>query len=245
MRLAIEYGTFFWVPCAAHVLDLMLEDTEKFPFVKGVISEARKISKFIYNHGWVLARFRQHSGGRNLLRPGLTRFATNFIAIKSIIDQRNAIESLFVDQEFVNSPEGKTRTAKDVKNIILNEMFWHTCQNACMMVGPLLKMIRFLDSDKPTMGYLFHALATCVETIERGLGKTRNNSIVGVINRRWKDQLSSPLHAAAHFLNPYYIYNPAANLINNEISQPQICLSEVISKMISSPQEQATCMLEV
>ncbi|XP_026438589.1 uncharacterized protein LOC113337125 [Papaver somniferum] len=27
-RLASEYDTFFWVPCAAHVLDLMLEDIE-------------------------------------------------------------------------------------------------------------------------------------------------------------------------------------------------------------------------
>ncbi|XP_026452896.1 uncharacterized protein LOC113353543 [Papaver somniferum] len=67
-RLASKYDTFFWVLCVAHVLDLMLEDMEKFPFIKDVIGEARQISKFIYNHGWVLARFRQHSAGRNLLR---------------------------------------------------------------------------------------------------------------------------------------------------------------------------------
>lgn len=222
----------------------MLEDMEKFPFVKDVIGEARQISKFIYNNGWVLARFRQHSAGRNLLRPGLTRFSTNFIAIKSIIDQRNAIESLFLDKEFLKSDEEKTKQARQVKNIISNEMFWTTCQNACIMVGPLLKMIRFLDSDKPTMGYLFHALATCVETIQMGLVSNQNASIVGVIKKRWKSQLSSPLHAASYFLNPYYIFNPATNLINNEISEPQICLTGVISKMVSVPQEQAQCMLE-
>ncbi|XP_026383706.1 uncharacterized protein LOC113279196 [Papaver somniferum] len=230
-RLASEYDTFFWFPCAAHVLDLMLEDMEKFPFVKDVIGEARQISKFIYNHGWVLARFRQHSAGRNLLCPCLTRFSTNFIAIKSIIDQRNAIESLFLEKVFLKSEEAKTKQARQVKNIISNEMFWTTCQNACIMVGPLLKMIRFLDSDKPTMGYLFHALATCVKTIQMDLGSNRNASIVGVIKKRWKSQLSSPLHDASYFLNPYYIFNPATNLINNEISEPQICLTEVISKM--------------
>ncbi|XP_026452773.1 uncharacterized protein LOC113353360 [Papaver somniferum] len=123
-------------------------------------------------------------------------------------------------------------------------MFWTTCQNACIMVGPLLKMIRFLDSDKPTMGYLFHALATCVETIQMSLGSNRNASIVGVIKKRWKSQLSSPLHVASYFLIPYYIFNPRTNLINNEISEPQICLTGVISKMASGPQEQAQCMLE-
>ncbi|XP_026422447.1 uncharacterized protein LOC113318494 [Papaver somniferum] len=244
-RLASEYGTFFWVPCAAHILDLILQDMEKFPFVKDRIGEARQIRKFIYNHGWVLARFRQHSAGRNLLRPGLTRFSTNFIAIKSIIDQSNAIESLFLDKEFLKSDEAKTKQARQVKNIISNEMFWTTCQNACIMVGPLLKMIRFLDSDKPTMGYLFHALATCEETIQMGLGSNRNASIMDLIKKRWKSQLSSPLHAALYFLNPYYIFNPSTNLINNEISEPQICRTGVISKMVSGPQEQAQCMLEV
>ncbi|XP_026450828.1 uncharacterized protein LOC113350947 [Papaver somniferum] len=179
----------------------------------------------------VLLTFRQHTAGRNLLRPGLTRFSTNFIAIKSIIDQRNAIESLFLDKEFLKSDEAKTKQARQVKNIISNEMLWTTCQNVCIMVDRLLKMIRFLDSDKPTMGYLFHALATCVETIQMGLGSNQNASIMGVIKKRWKSQLSSPLHAASYFLNPYYIFSPTTNLINNEIYESQICLTGVISKM--------------
>ncbi|XP_026410428.1 uncharacterized protein LOC113305629 [Papaver somniferum] len=99
-------------------------------------------------------------------------------------------------------------------------------------------------NDKPTMGYLFHALATCMETKQMGLGSNRNASVVGVIKKRWKSQLSSPLHAVAYFLNPYYIFNPVTNIINNEISEPQICLTGVISKMVSDPQEQAKCMLE-
>lgn len=48
-----RYGTFFWSPCAAHCIDLMLEnlsDPRHFPIIDETIKKARKITKFIYNH---------------------------------------------------------------------------------------------------------------------------------------------------------------------------------------------------
>ena len=41
------------------------------------------ITKFIYNHGWLLAKMRQVCGG-DIVRPGATRFAANYIALDSL-----------------------------------------------------------------------------------------------------------------------------------------------------------------
>ena len=54
-KLLMKKFSFYWTPCAAHCIDLMFEDIEKIPSVVEVIRNARKISNFIYNHGWLLA----------------------------------------------------------------------------------------------------------------------------------------------------------------------------------------------
>jgi hypothetical protein len=47
--LMSRYLTMFWTPCAAHCLDLMLEDMGKLDWIKETIDSVRSIKKFIYN----------------------------------------------------------------------------------------------------------------------------------------------------------------------------------------------------
>ena len=49
----------FWTPCAAHCLDLMLEDIEKIPKVKRVIQRGIKLVGYIYNHTLALNTMRK------------------------------------------------------------------------------------------------------------------------------------------------------------------------------------------
>ncbi|RVW26708.1 hypothetical protein CK203_116355 [Vitis vinifera] len=68
----------YWTSCAAHCIDLIFEDIGKRPNVIEVINNARKITNFIYNHGWLLAQMRKYCGGdmfdqelqENLIRQG-------------------------------------------------------------------------------------------------------------------------------------------------------------------------------
>ncbi|RVW18754.1 hypothetical protein CK203_098147 [Vitis vinifera] len=62
----------YWTPCAVHDIDLIFEDISKRPSVIEVINNARKITNFIYNHGWLLAQMRKYCGG-DIVRPGATR----------------------------------------------------------------------------------------------------------------------------------------------------------------------------
>ncbi|RVX06633.1 hypothetical protein CK203_029523 [Vitis vinifera] len=69
----------YWTPCAAHCIDLIFEDIGKRPNVIEVINNARKITNFIYNHGWLLAQMRKYCGG-DIVRPGTTRL-TNIVSL--------------------------------------------------------------------------------------------------------------------------------------------------------------------
>ena len=69
-----RHPTLFWTPCAAHCLDLMLEDIGKISFVKDIVESSKSITKFIYNHTTVLSLMRRFTNNKELVRPAITRF---------------------------------------------------------------------------------------------------------------------------------------------------------------------------
>lgn len=61
-RLVNEtYPHIFWTPCAAHCLDLLVEDIAKLPWVKEIVGVARFLVRFITKRPKVLSMFRSFS----------------------------------------------------------------------------------------------------------------------------------------------------------------------------------------
>ncbi|XP_061375040.1 uncharacterized protein LOC133317217 [Gastrolobium bilobum] len=94
--LEAEFPKIFWSPCAAHCINVMLHDIGKLEEVSVVVSHAATITKYIYNHCHPLHLMRKYTGGREILRPAPTRFATNFIALQSILAQKDALRAMIV-----------------------------------------------------------------------------------------------------------------------------------------------------
>jgi hypothetical protein len=81
MLMSQGYPTLFWTPCAAHCLDLMLEDMGKLDWISETIDSRRSITKFIYNHASVLSMMRQFTHDKELMRLAIIHFATSFISL--------------------------------------------------------------------------------------------------------------------------------------------------------------------
>ena len=62
----------------------MFEDISKRESVFDLITNVRKITNFIYNHGWLLATIRNVCG-EDIVRSGATSFAKNYIALISLL----------------------------------------------------------------------------------------------------------------------------------------------------------------
>ena len=57
-----------------------------FPRNVETIDTAKKVTKYIYNHAYVLNWMKRDStNGRQLVRPAITRFATSFISLQNLI----------------------------------------------------------------------------------------------------------------------------------------------------------------
>ena len=58
-KLLMKKYNFYWTPCASHCINLVFGDISKKATILELITNARKITKFIYNHGWLLAKMRR------------------------------------------------------------------------------------------------------------------------------------------------------------------------------------------
>jgi hypothetical protein len=85
-----EFFWITWTPCTPHCLDLLLEDVGKLPWATEVVAEAKAVVKFITNHHRSQALFRGKST-LDLLKPGDTCFATNFIMLDRMLEVREAL----------------------------------------------------------------------------------------------------------------------------------------------------------
>ncbi|KAG6659862.1 hypothetical protein CIPAW_03G065700 [Carya illinoinensis] len=203
-KLQQKYGSFYWSPCAAHCIDLMLEnfsDPRYFPLIDDTIKKAKKITKFIYNHGWVLALMRQEfTKGHDLCHPAITRFATNFLSIQCLLLFKKELRQMFTCDKWIASSHSKSIIGKEIAGIVLEDKeFWAQCQFIVKISEPLVRVLRLVDGDeKPAMGYLYDTMERAKENI-----KARCNNKVSIfspftriIDSRWDKQLHSPLHAA-------------------------------------------------
>jgi hypothetical protein len=165
-RLLMERNrSLFWTPCATHFIDLMLEDMGKTSFIKELIDKGRSVPKFIYNHIWVLSLMRRHTRNRELRRPAITRFATNFITLQSLLQCQFELKQMFVCDEWRDSTYSRREDGKAIARLVYSDSFWEGVAKVCSVCEPLVKVLRLVDSDKPTMGYLYEAMDRAKEAI--------------------------------------------------------------------------------
>ncbi|XP_077226378.1 uncharacterized protein LOC143865828 [Tasmannia lanceolata] len=234
-KLEIKYTTFFWTPCAAHCLDLILEHLGKpdvFPLIGSTIDRARKITRFIYNHAALLNLMRQKfTGGRDLCRLAWTRFATNSISIQSLVLHRKALQQMFVSDEYAASRYIRHGLSEEIVSTVLDKQFWDNCKHILNISEPLVRVLRLVDrQDKPAMGYIYEAIDRAKENIKARLKNKKSDyaPIWRIIDQRWDKQLHSPLHAVGYFLNPALFFSPTFSK-HHEVTRGLIeCINRLV-----------------
>ncbi|KAL0922865.1 hypothetical protein M5K25_006896 [Dendrobium thyrsiflorum] len=137
----------YWTPCAAHCIDVILEELGDLPQHKNALSKAKKITKFIYNYSWVLALMKKFSK-KEIIRPATTRFATSYLTLQSILDVRQPLETMFTSTHWLNSEWGKKPERKEIRRQILNDKFWASVTYAILSTRPLVQVLRLVDAEK-------------------------------------------------------------------------------------------------
>ena len=147
------------MPCAAHCIDLMLEDIGKLDDVRETIDEGKMVTSLIYNHQFMTDLLREMNEGREILRPGITRFATHFVALESLCRAKANIMQMWTSTAYVKSNFSRQPLARKVQQIVLGEDFWNRAERITDLLEPLVLVLKLVDADtKPTMGFVYDAM---------------------------------------------------------------------------------------
>ncbi|XP_022007684.1 uncharacterized protein LOC110906938 [Helianthus annuus] len=202
--------TIFWISCATHTINLMLEAIGGLTRYKKIIDQAKKLTVFIYSHHKSLALMRKYTKKRNIIRPGVTRFASAFLTLQSLSEKRVQLRHMFTSKEWEDCKLAKTVKGTSSYATVVSASFWTGVIICLRVFTPLVKVLRMVDADwKPSMGFIYGELQRVKKEIINALNDNKNayGPIIDIISKKSSKRLDTCLHLTTYILNPYYFYN--------------------------------------
>ena len=94
---------------------------------------------------------------------------------------------------------------------VLNSQFWLSCAWVVKVSKTLVTVLHLVDSEeRPSMGYLYDAMEKAKKSIILAFNNKESEYLpyLEIIDSA-REELHSPLHAAACYLNPSIYYSPS------------------------------------
>lgn len=240
--LEVKRPHLYWTPCAAHCIDLMLEDIGKLSEFKSTLKKAISVTSYIYDRPGVVKMLRQLIGYKELCQPGATRFST-FLTLEWMLKLKQNLRNMFTSEDWAQSNFSKEGDGKKVVKIISTPRFWNSVLYILKIYCPLVCVLRLVDGErKPAMGYIYEALDRAKETIMKSFqDKEQYKKVFEIIDSRWNCQLHQPLHSAGYYLNPQFFYSNHGE-IDEEVTKDFL---RVVERLVRDPSEQEKITLEL
>ena len=195
-KLLMKKYNLYCTPCAAHCIDLMFEDIGKRTSVVDMITKARKITNFIYNHSWLLAQMRKVCGG-DIVRPGTTRFATNYMALNSLLKKKANLKKVFISDEWAQHNLSRTLISEEVESLMFDHAYWERVGKLVSIYEALYTVLHIVDSEVvSTMPFVYELIRVMKENLIRLNAK---EWVLEIIADHWDRTLKHPLHAAGKY----------------------------------------------
>ncbi|MCL7022549.1 hypothetical protein MKW94_010601 [Papaver nudicaule] len=209
-QITEKYKSIFWTVCASHCIGLMLEKIGMLSTESRVLSKAKTITKFIYSHETVLKLMRKHTGWFDIVSFSRIRSMVPFLILGRVESQKKYLRKMFISPEWKDSTFASTADGRMVADLIIGDSFWTEAEKVLKASIPLIRALHLLNGEdsRPQLGYIYETMGQVKETIKenyKGRG-TKYQPFWTVIDEIWDNQLHSPIHAAAYYLNPGLFY---------------------------------------
>ncbi|KAH7425014.1 hypothetical protein KP509_11G036900 [Ceratopteris richardii] len=199
-----KFPSIVWSPCAAHCLDLLIEDIGKLSWLSPLVSDAKKVISFIRKNHQALAIFRAYSE-KELIRPAETRFGYVYHVFARLHVCMDSLRMTVVDPRWRSMARGRTERANFVQRKIFDMDFWAEIECIMPILRPIHIVLRFADMEGSTLGLLYHMYTRMQEAISSvtTLSTSRLRDVTELVELRWQF-LSRPIHSFAALLHPYF-----------------------------------------
>ncbi|CAI5495931.1 unnamed protein product [Closterium sp. Naga37s-1] len=208
-QLIAEWPHIQHVPCATHVLDLLMEDVGKLGWAKKVVDRTTEMSSFVRNHHWTRGYLRtpEMVGGavKQALKPAGTRFGTRMCEL------RNSLTQMVLSDLWKEWAVGeRKKAAEGFAAHVLDAAWWKTAEFfAKLMKLPYMAMRRTDGGAKGMMGRMYGIMLQLTEDVEaivdadeEHLSNTDKQQIRRILKNMWDGSLACAMHVAGRILNP-------------------------------------------
>ncbi|KAH1148002.1 hypothetical protein GYH30_042913 [Glycine max] len=180
-----------------NVVQVITDNAANYKAVGELLMHKRenlRITTYIYGRTMLISIMKKFTNGRDLIRPGMTRFATTYLTLACLHELKASLTNMFIFEEWKTSKFGTSQEGRKVQNVALDSQFWKNITMCLKVAAPLMVVLRLVDSDK----------------IKCNFNNTKKSyePVWKIIYERWDHQLHRPLHAAAYYLNPHLHYEP-------------------------------------
>ena len=173
--------------CAAHTLDLLLEDIGKIRRFANLIAKLRVIARVIMNHGELRAEYKDVNGGKELDKHCSTRFCTEVYMAESAKANLEALKKTVVSKpmdafmKWKKKPNTKEpsyfsftkgegmshhQLGKLTKECVLSLVFWKDLDEFLTVTAEPFKALRLSDCDNPTSAEIYMRMALMKSSLE-------------------------------------------------------------------------------
>jgi hypothetical protein len=140
-----KFPKIFWSSCATHTLNLMVEAIGKLKQFAPPITKAKEMTIFIYAHHKTLSLMRSFTKKRDIVRPGVTRFASAFLTLQSLVAKKKELRAMVCSDGWEECKHTRTKKGKSAHATIMSRGFWKNvslCIKVCW--GCLLLILVFV-----------------------------------------------------------------------------------------------------
>jgi hypothetical protein len=114
---------------------------------------------------------RHFTEGREIIRPVVTRFASAFLTLTSILEKKDQLRKMVVDSMWDTLRDVKSKKGKDATATMMNPTFWKDVKMCLSVFEPLVKLLHLVDGDvKPSMGFLYGELTKAKREVKQCYG---------------------------------------------------------------------------
>ncbi|KAI8530346.1 hypothetical protein RHMOL_Rhmol11G0050400 [Rhododendron molle] len=97
-----------------------------------------------------LALMRKATKKRDIVRSGVTKFATSFLTLQSLAEKKEALKVMVTSNEWRKSKWGPSSTkGKTPYATMLSKSFWNGVSLCLKVFAPLVKVLRLVDGTIP------------------------------------------------------------------------------------------------
>ena len=130
------------------------------------------------------------------MRLRATRFATNYIALESLLKKRANFKKIFINDEWAFHKLSRSTIEHEVEVLMFDQTYWEKVSKLVSIYEALYTVLHIVDSEVvPTMSFVYELIRVMKQNLNQLNAK---DWVKTIIADRWDRTLKHPLHAVGN-----------------------------------------------